>query len=252
MKTISPLRTLLAALCLSLVHIAAYAQLLSPKLEVNSINGDRVVAVVRFPSPVVGDLYLATEIAGNLWFISPGPTGINLSLTPTAYQKNSAFNADMTVLDISTVGIAPGFYPLYQVVTLPDANPLEVSNWIGGVGGLGKVEFKINTNNVPTPTPLPPTVVPTPTATAMPTPTATVAPTATPKPTFVVPSGLITLIPSPIPSLFVTPTPTVKPTFVVPSGLITFNPTLIVTATPKPTVLPTFVVPTFVLPTFKF
>ena len=61
----------------------------------------------------------------------------------TPYRSHSHFSEDIDVLNISGLGIAPGLYPLYQVVTQPGTDPLNFMNWIGGLGGLSTINFTI-------------------------------------------------------------------------------------------------------------
>ncbi|MEQ1636113.1 MAG: hypothetical protein ABL903_05425, partial [Methylococcales bacterium] len=161
------MKPLLIAIGLGCMSASAFAHVHSPKLDVNSINDDRVVAAVSFDAPVVGDLYLATELNGTLYFLTPGPV---LTTTPTAAVKNGSFSADIPVLDIPAAGLNPGNYPLYQVVTAAGADPLNFNNWVGGINGLSKIMFNINLANTA------PTAVPTTTPVVDPPP----APTTTP------------------------------------------------------------------------
>lgn len=119
------------------------AQLTSPKLAINSINNDTLTAYATFPTPVKGDLYLATVVGGQLYFMGPG---LILSPTKLVFQSNSSYSANITVLNIPIAGIAPGTYPLYQVVTAPGADVNNANNWIGG---LSEIDFQINLNNTP-------------------------------------------------------------------------------------------------------
>jgi hypothetical protein len=134
-------KPLLIALSLSCISTHAWALLSSDKLVVDSVNGDNITATVSFPYPVEGDLYLATVIGDQLYFL--GQDG-SLSTTVMPFQENDRFNEDRVVLDMPSAGIVPGVYPLFQVVTPHGAEPLDPDNWIGGLSGL---EFSINLNN---------------------------------------------------------------------------------------------------------
>ncbi|NOT83322.1 MAG: hypothetical protein HOP02_00780 [Methylococcaceae bacterium] len=178
MKTKFILKPLLILLAFSGVSSNALAQLHSLKLDVKSINNEHITALVSFPVPVTGDLYLVMQYGGKFNYIGPGAT---VSTDKTPFLKNSSFAADITVLDAPSAGIAPGVYPLYQVVTPVGADPLVSANWLGG---LSHIDFIINlANTVPTPTAKPvPTTTPVPMIsipTATPVPTPAPAPTAT-------------------------------------------------------------------------
>ncbi len=141
------IKPLLIAMSLNCVSATALAQLYSPNLNVNSINGDNVTATVSFPAPVTGDLYVATFIAGTWYFVGKNAV---LSTTPLAFQKNSRFTSTpITVLDIPSAGIPAGSYSLFQVVTVPNANVMDYNNWIGKLNGLSEIKFSINLDNNP-------------------------------------------------------------------------------------------------------
>ena len=166
--TKSKAKPFVLALGLSCISLNTWAQLSSPLLNVNSINNDNIYAVVSFPTPVAGDLYVAYSVQGQLYFL--GQQGAVISTTPIAYQLNGNFSSPITVLNMSSNGIPSGTYPLYQVVTYPGSNPLIYTNWIGG---LSEIDFNINLNNTiivyPTPVPTPePTPVPAPDPTPTP------------------------------------------------------------------------------------
>lgn len=234
------MKPMLMAIGLSCISASALAYVHSPKLEVNSINNDRIVAMVGFDKPVLGDLYLATEIHGVLHFMTPQSL-----FTPivTVFVKNGSFDKDLPVLDIPSANIEPATYPLYQVVTLPGANPLDFNNWIGGINGLSKIEFKINlANTAPTPTPVVTTVPTTaPVVTTVPTttPAVTTVPTTTPSVTAVPTTPpTVTTVPTVAPTIAPTVAPTIAPT-VAPTIAPTVAPTIAPTV--APTVAPTTV-----------
>lgn len=156
-------KSVLFTLSLVCTSTNTWAQLTSPNLTPNSIRGDQVSATVTFPTPVTGDLYVAAEVGGRLFFLAPGPT---FTTDIVAFQKNGNFSTPINVLNFPSAGVVPGTYPLYQVVTLPSKTPLDVNNWFGGINGLSQITLKINLNNTaPTPTP---------TAIVQPTPTPSI------------------------------------------------------------------------------
>lgn len=141
------LKSLLLATSLSIICTSGWAQLSSSKLTVNSVNNDKINAVVKFPSAVSGDLYVAAQVGTSFLFVGQG--GV-FSTTPLAYQSNANFSADITVLDIPAAGIPAGAYPLYQVVSQTGKDPMDVNNWVGGLAGLSQINFSINQNNTVT------------------------------------------------------------------------------------------------------
>lgn len=144
MKITFKLKPILIAAGFSCISANTWALLSSDKVVVNSINGDKITATASFPTPVQGDLYVATEFGGQFYFMGPGPS---LFTDKVPYQKDGKFSDPITVLDIPSEGIAPGAYPLYQVVTTPGADPFNFDNWIGGLSSLGQLMFKINLDN---------------------------------------------------------------------------------------------------------
>lgn len=149
------MKLLLLAIGLSCTAVNTWAQINSPNLNPNSINNDHVIVTMSFPTPVPGDLYIATQVGGNFYFFSPGAP---ISPTPVAFEKNGQFSAETTVLDFPSDGIPAGTYPVYQVVAKTGSDVMQVSNWVGGLAGLSRIDFNINLNNtapvVATPTPV--------------------------------------------------------------------------------------------------
>ena len=119
----------------------AFADLATNRPVVRNDGNERVTAKVKFRSPVDGDLYIATRVNGELLFLADEGNSFTTVITP--YRSHSHFSEDIDVLDISGLGIAPGLYPLYQVVTQPGSDPLNFMNWIGGLGGLSTINFNI-------------------------------------------------------------------------------------------------------------
>jgi hypothetical protein len=119
----------------------AFADLSTDRAVVRNDDSQRVHATVKFHSPADGDLYIATEVDGKLHFLADEGKLFTTHVRP--FRSNSHFVANIFALDISGRGIAPGLYPLYQVVAKPGSNPLNFSNWVGGLGGLSKINFNI-------------------------------------------------------------------------------------------------------------
>lgn len=128
-------------LSLNVVSTIALADLRTDRAVVKNDGSEEIVAVARFSDPVEGDLYIATQIDGELIFIVN--EGIELSPTPVPFRANGIFTDDIVVLNASALGILPGRYPLFKVVTLPGTDPLDFRNWVGGLNGLSRINFSI-------------------------------------------------------------------------------------------------------------
>lgn len=103
-------------------------------------DNDPLEAKVKFDDPETGDLYLATRLDGKLLFLTPGPS-LTESIVP--FSANDTFQGDYPLFSIKAGVLSAGNYPLYQVVTLPNGNPLNSDNWIGGSEGLNLLNFSI-------------------------------------------------------------------------------------------------------------
>jgi hypothetical protein len=146
-------KSFLMAISLCVVNTGAWAHLKANTTVINSTNGSAAISV-SFPMPVSGDLYIATEINGQLFFFTDG--GKKLTPDIVAFTKNSIFAEDRVLLTIFSEGIPANIYSLYQVVTVAGKNPLDSNNWIGGLGGLSELKLSINLPTdivITTPTP---------------------------------------------------------------------------------------------------
>ncbi len=138
------LKSLLIAAGMSALSASVFADLSTNKTVVNSANGNAIITV-NFPAPVHGDLYLATVVNGEYLFFSN--QGRTVSKTVAPFQSDSDFNSAINVLEVSSAGIPANTYPFYQVVTVAHSDPLNFNNWIGGLGGLHKLNFTIGVPN---------------------------------------------------------------------------------------------------------
>ncbi len=119
------------ALGLSLFTCMASAELSSNRAVVKNDGSERVSASVNFPILVFGDLYIATQVNGQLLFLTKGGKEFTPDIVPLT--KNSEYIGKHDLFDFSGLGMVPGVYPLYQVVVNPGTNPLQPSNWVGGL-----------------------------------------------------------------------------------------------------------------------
>ena len=198
MNTVN-LKSLLMLVGLTLLNAPAWAYL---KTDNSIIDNDssKAVITVGFPAAMHGDLYIATPLNGQLYFFSNN--GVNFSTDVAAFTKNADFAEDRVALTISNAGIPAGTYTFYQIVVVAGKDPLNFTNWIGGIGGLSELKISINlpvisTASTATPTPTP-TVIPTPipaiAPTAIPTAIPMVTPTALPTVTTVLPDDKCTAL----------------------------------------------------------
>lgn len=123
------IKPLLIALGLGMVSVTANAHFVASRTVLN--NNDSAVIGVKFDQSVNGDLYLAAMVDNKLvFFVNKGTSLTNEALP---FQKNGSFSGEVKMLDVSAMGIPANRYPLYQVVTMPNSDPLNVNNWIGGL-----------------------------------------------------------------------------------------------------------------------
>jgi hypothetical protein len=102
---------------------------------------DKIAASVKFNSPETGDMYVATILDGKLWFLSQAAGWTDY---PAPFLVNETFQGEYPLFSVEAGVLPPGNYPLYQVVTVPNGDPLNVANWIGGLEGLNSLNFSID------------------------------------------------------------------------------------------------------------
>jgi len=122
----------------------ADAGVLSANRSIFSSDTGTIRPQITFNQAESGDLYLATRIEGNLYFILNNG---NLSSTPVPYLSNQEFNGIYELPQFNTAGMPPGQYPLYQVITYPGSDVMNFTNWIGGIGALNVINFSVGLEN---------------------------------------------------------------------------------------------------------
>jgi hypothetical protein len=137
------MKNLIVAICLLTLSLSAWSSELYTPQPVLQNDEDKIVAKVRFEQPQSGDLYLATIIDAQLWFITKKGEGITLTASPNPFKANETFEGEYSLLSLDGKGLPPGNYPLYQIVTQPNTNPLDEKNWIGGPNGLNFLSFTL-------------------------------------------------------------------------------------------------------------
>jgi hypothetical protein len=127
---------LIISLCL--LSISAWSSELHISKAVHC-GDDDVITTAVFRTPETGDMYAATIINQQLNFITP--TGLTTNSVP--FIANSTFNGEYKLLSHRQMGLTQGNYPIYQVLTIPGGDPLNVNNWIGGFAGLRIVNLSL-------------------------------------------------------------------------------------------------------------
>ncbi len=135
------LKPVVLALGLSVFSQMATAVLISDKAVVKNDGSEQVSVKVSFPTPVSGDLYVATQVNGQFFFLTNNGSEFTTNIVPLT--SNMEYVGEHVLFDFSGAGIAPGRYPIYQVVTQPGTDPLDFTNWVGGLAGLNSFNFLI-------------------------------------------------------------------------------------------------------------
>jgi hypothetical protein len=85
-------------------------------------------------------MYVAAIVGGELWFLSQEA---GWTKSPTPFMANKTFQDEEPLFSVEAGLLPHGNYPLYQVVTVPNGNPLNVDDWIGGLDGLNFLTFSV-------------------------------------------------------------------------------------------------------------
>jgi hypothetical protein len=130
-----PLLALAAAL-----SSQAFAERLDPSRSVIG-NAEDLKVSVNFPKATTGDLYIAVDVGGTLYFYSEQQGWVPKPL-PLGYTQTYAGTKQITLGNSN--GIPPGIYPIYEIVTTPNAPDVyDTRNWLGGLGSLGQTSFQV-------------------------------------------------------------------------------------------------------------
>ena len=121
----------------SLLSQVAVAELKTERAVLD--DDDNITTNAEFSVAEQGDLYVATKINDQLIFFANG--GKDLVPTPTPFIRNGNFSGTVPLFDISAEGVPAGRYPLYQVITKTNSDPLDTRNW---KGKLSIINFMIN------------------------------------------------------------------------------------------------------------
>lgn len=124
------LKSFVTAIAFSAASNLAFAELATSQAVLNGTS-DHIAATTNFATSTVGDLYVATSVGGQLLFLVNN--GEQFSFDAIPLESNQTYLGERVLFNFPTAGIAPGRYPLYQVVTESGTSPLDVANWIGGL-----------------------------------------------------------------------------------------------------------------------
>lgn len=134
MKITTLTAVIIGCSCISPIAIAEL------KTDRAVINADETIsASANFSVAESGDLYVATKINGQLIFFANGGKDFTPKIIP--FIRNGNYSGKVPLFNLSAQGVPAGRYPLYQVVTKPNSDPLDTKNW---TGKLNSINFMIN------------------------------------------------------------------------------------------------------------
>jgi len=90
-------------------------------------TGDKLEAEMQFNTAESGDLYVAVILDDALWFYTA--EGFTTKAQP--FMRGQTYHGNYPLFSFMAEEIPAGQYTLYQVVTLINTNPLDLSNWQG-------------------------------------------------------------------------------------------------------------------------
>ncbi len=134
------MKNVILAITLLTISFSGWSsELYTPQAVLHDDN-EKLVAKVRFDAPETGDMYVAAIAGGKLLFLSQSG---GWTETPAPFQANETFQGEYPLFSVDAGQLPPGNYPIYQIVTVPKGDPLNVDNWIGGMGGLNSLSFSV-------------------------------------------------------------------------------------------------------------
>ena len=134
------MKNLILAISLAIISLSGWSsELYTPQAVLHDDN-EKLVATVRFNTQETGDLYVAAIVGGKLLFLNQAG---GWTETPAPFRANDTFQGEYPLFSVDAGQLPPGNYPLYQVVTVPNGNPLSTDDWIGGMAGLNSLSFSV-------------------------------------------------------------------------------------------------------------
>jgi hypothetical protein len=128
-------------LAVSLNSGMACAEISTSRAVIKNDGTEYIAASVNYSNPVIGDLYVAIKVQGQLFFLTNGAQSFTQDIKPL--HENQEYMGTIPLFYFSGTGVAPGYYTTYQVTTVAGASPLDPNNWIGGANGLSSINFTI-------------------------------------------------------------------------------------------------------------
>ncbi|MDM8560436.1 hypothetical protein [Candidatus Parabeggiatoa sp. HSG14] len=138
------MKNIILAITLLTISLSAWSSELYTPNPVLYENNEKIIATVKFDTPETGDLYVAAVANGKLLFLSQTS---GWTETPSPFRANETFQGEVPLFSVEAGQLPSGNYPLYQVVTKPNAKLLNddgspnVGDWIGGIDGLNFINF---------------------------------------------------------------------------------------------------------------
>ncbi len=136
------IKSLIVAMGLVAFNPIASAHLETNRTVVRTDQTSEILDVnVTIPAGVTGDLYIATVAGGTLYFLVDKGNGPQFD-TVTEPFKMDVSAGKIPAFKLPSSSIPKGRYPLYQVILKSGTNdPLNVNNWVGGLGGLSQIQI---------------------------------------------------------------------------------------------------------------
>jgi cytochrome c553 len=132
------LKSVAVAIGLSALSNLALADISTSKAVLGNDGSERLAASADFTAAVEGDLYIAIGVEEKLLFLANGGNSLTERVSP--FAANQVYIGSIPLFNFSTAGISAGRYPVYKIVTRTGTDPLNFTNW---VGGLTSVNFMV-------------------------------------------------------------------------------------------------------------
>ncbi|MBE9563398.1 MAG: hypothetical protein IMF12_11115, partial [Proteobacteria bacterium] len=143
-------KNLVLAVILLNISLSGWSSELYTSQAVMHTDSDKIMATVKFDIPETGDMYVATIVDSKMLFLNQDNAWTN---TIIPFKTNETFQGEYTLFSANAGALPHGNYPLYQVITKPNAKLLKedgspnVENWIGGMDGLNFISFSVGVTN---------------------------------------------------------------------------------------------------------
>ncbi|MDM8560031.1 hypothetical protein [Candidatus Parabeggiatoa sp. HSG14] len=139
-------KNIVLAIYLLVISLSSWSSELYTGQAVMHNDSDEIMATVKFETPETGDMYVATIVNSKLLFLNQENSWTE---TIAPFKVNETFQGEYPLFAASAEILPPGNYPLYQLITKPNAKlfkedgSLNVDDWIGGEDGLNFLSFSV-------------------------------------------------------------------------------------------------------------